>query len=164
MTFVEYVYLLLKWANNDSLTALRTIHLIAERYFFALLVLINAPLGSPWWRYGMTGGGDAAEVRFSRRTMYAPVISLLSKRLALMLFLLLDTTEPSFSQPCPGLLASSSACSCTDERSKAHGEKGLWGRRVSCTKEDLLEPPKASLLPDGTVNLWVVNRQHVYHL
>lgn len=102
----------------------------------------------------MTGGGDAAEVTFSRRTMYAPSfgISLLSGRLVLMLLLLLCTTEPRLSQPCPGLLASFSACSCADERSKAHGAQAV-GRRVSCSKEDLLEPPEASLLPDGTVNL-----------
>ncbi|XP_056890175.1 adhesion G protein-coupled receptor A2 isoform X3 [Takifugu flavidus] len=102
----------------------------------------------------MTGGGDAAEVRFSRRTMYGPGFSfcLLSERLVLMLLLLLCATEPRLSQPCPGFLASSSACSCTDELSKAHGIQAV-GRRVSCSKEDLLEPPEASLLPDGTVNL-----------
>lgn len=85
--------------------------------------------------------------------MYAPGfgISGLSGRLVLMLLLLLCTTEPRLSQPCPGLLASS-ACSCTDERSKAHGVQAV-GRRVSCSKEDLLEPPEASLLPDRTVNL-----------
>lgn len=100
----------------------------------------------------MTGGVDVAEVTF--RTMYAPGfgIFLLSGRPVLMLLLLLCTTEPRLSQPCPGLLASSSACSCTDERSKAHGAQAV-GRRVSCSKEDLLEPPEASLLPDGTVSL-----------
>lgn len=86
--------------------------------------------------------------------MYGPGFSLclLSERLVLMLLLLLCATEPRLSQPCPGFLASSSACSCTDELSKAHGIQAV-GRRVSCSKEDLLEPPEASLLPDGTVNL-----------
>lgn len=68
-----------------------------------------------------------------------------------MLLLLLCATEPRLSQPCPGFLASG-ACSCTDELFKAHGIQAV-GRRVSCSKEDLLEPPEASLLPDGTVNL-----------
>lgn len=102
----------------------------------------------------MTGGGDAAEVSFGPRTMYAPGsgTSLPWVRLVLMLLLLMCATEPRVSEPCPGLLASSSACSCTDERSKAHGVQAV-GRRVSCSKEDLVEPPEASLLPDGTVNL-----------
>lgn len=101
----------------------------------------------------MTGGGGAAEVRSSRRTMFAPGVGipLLPGRLVLML-LLLSASEPRFSQACPGLLASTSGCSCTDERSKAHSVQTV-GRRVSCSKEELSEPPDASLLPNRTVTL-----------
>lgn len=101
----------------------------------------------------MTGGGGAAEVRSSRRTMFAPGVGipLLPGRLVLML-LLLCATEPRLSQACPGLLASTSGCSCTDERSKAHGVQAV-GRRVSCSKEELTELPDASLLPNRTVTL-----------
>lgn len=101
----------------------------------------------------MTGGGGAAEVRSSRRTMFAPGVGipLLPGRLVLML-LLLCATEPRLSQACPGLLASTSGCSCTDDRSKAHGVQAV-GRRVSCSKEELTEPPDASLLPNRTVTL-----------
>lgn len=101
----------------------------------------------------MTGGGGAAEVRSSRRTMFAPGVGipLLPGRLVLML-LLLCASEPRLSQACPGLLASTSGCSCTDERSKAPGVQAV-GRRVSCSKEELTEPPDASLLPNRTAIL-----------
>uniref|UniRef100_A0A3Q1CM00 G-protein coupled receptors family 2 profile 2 domain-containing protein n=1 Tax=Amphiprion ocellaris TaxID=80972 RepID=A0A3Q1CM00_AMPOC len=78
-------------------------------------------------------------------------IPLLPGRLVLML-LLLCATEPRLSQACPGLLASTSGCSCTDDRSKAHGVQAV-GRRVSCSKEELTELPDASLLPNRTVTL-----------
>ncbi|XP_053275814.1 adhesion G protein-coupled receptor A2 [Pleuronectes platessa] len=102
----------------------------------------------------MTGGGGAAEVRSSRRTMFAPGVGipLLPGRVVLMLLLLLTASGPRLSQACPGLLASTSGCSCTDERSKAHGAQAL-GRRVSCTKEELTEPPDPSLMPNRTVTL-----------
>ncbi|XP_076010404.1 adhesion G protein-coupled receptor A2 [Genypterus blacodes] len=101
----------------------------------------------------MTGGGGAAEVRSSRRTMFAPGVGipLLLGRLVLML-LLLSASEPRLSQACPGLLAATSGCSCTDERAKAHGVQAA-GKRVSCSKEELPEPPDASLLPNRTVTL-----------
>uniref|UniRef100_A0A4W6G7X6 Adhesion G protein-coupled receptor A2 n=1 Tax=Lates calcarifer TaxID=8187 RepID=A0A4W6G7X6_LATCA len=101
----------------------------------------------------MTGGGGAAEVRSSRRTMFAPGVGIppLPGRLVLML-LLLSASEPRLSRACPGLLASTSGCSCTDERSKAHGVQAL-GRRVSCSKEELTEPPDPSLFPNRTVTL-----------
>ncbi|KAF3695965.1 Adhesion G protein-coupled receptor A2 [Channa argus] len=101
----------------------------------------------------MTGGGGAAEVTTSRRTMFAPGVGIppLPGRLVLML-LLLSASEPTFSQACPGLLASSSGCSCKDERSKAHGVQPV-GKRVSCSKEELTEPPDVSLLPNRTVTL-----------
>ena len=85
--------------------------------------------------------------------MFAPGvgISLLRVRLVLML-LLLSASEPRPSQACPRLLASTSGCSCTDERSKAHGVPAP-GRRVSCSKEELTEPPDPSLLPNRTVTL-----------
>ncbi|XP_029916814.1 adhesion G protein-coupled receptor A2 isoform X1 [Myripristis murdjan] len=101
----------------------------------------------------MTGGGGAAEVRSSRRTMFAPGVGtpLLPGRLVLMLFLLC-ASEPRLAQACPGLLASSSGCSCADERPKAHSSPAV-GKRVSCSKEELSEPPDASLLPNRTVTL-----------
>ncbi|XP_068594413.1 adhesion G protein-coupled receptor A2 [Brachionichthys hirsutus] len=101
----------------------------------------------------MTGGGGAAEMRPSRGTMFAPGVGapLPPGSLVLML-LLLSASEPRLSRACPGLLASSSGCSCTDERSKAHGVQAV-GRRVSCSKEELTEPPGASLLPNRTVTL-----------
>ncbi|XP_068167414.1 LOW QUALITY PROTEIN: adhesion G protein-coupled receptor A2 [Antennarius striatus] len=101
----------------------------------------------------MTGGGGAAEVRSSRRTMFAPGVGtpLPPGGLVLML-LLLSASEPRLSQACPGLLASTSGCSCTDERSKAHGVQAV-GRRVSCSKEELTEPPDPNLLPNRTVTL-----------
>lgn len=102
----------------------------------------------------MTGGGGAAEVRSSRRTMCAPGagIPLLPGRLVLML-LLLSASEPRVSQACPGLLASTGGCSCTDERSKAPDVQALGRVRVSCSKEELPEPPDPSLLPNRTVTL-----------
>ena len=101
----------------------------------------------------MTGGGGAAEVRTSRRTMFAPGVGipLLPGRLVLML-LLLCASEPRLSRACSGLLASTSGCSCTDDRPKAHGVQAV-GRRVSCNKGELSEPPDASLLPNRTVTL-----------
>ncbi|XP_034546907.1 adhesion G protein-coupled receptor A2 [Notolabrus celidotus] len=103
----------------------------------------------------MTGGGGAAEVSSSRRTMFAPGVGIppLPGRLVLML-LLLCASKPRLSTACPGLLASTSGCSCTDERGKMHGVQGqAAGRRVSCTKEELSEPPDGSLLPNRTVTL-----------
>lgn len=98
----------------------------------------------------MTGGGGAAEVRSSRRTMFAPGVGipLLPGRLVLMLLLL----SYEFSHACPGLLASTSGCSCTDDRSKAHGVQPV-GKKVSCSKEELTELPDVSLLPNRTVTL-----------
>lgn len=127
-------------------------HSLKTRKIFLFLLSLHS-LEASWWRYGMTGGGGAAEVRPSRRTMFAPGlgISLLPGRLVLML-LLLSASEPTFSQACPGLLASTSGCSCKDERSKAHGVQAV-GRRVSCSKKELTEPPDASLLPNRTVTL-----------
>uniref|UniRef100_A0AAQ4NX21 Adhesion G protein-coupled receptor A2 n=1 Tax=Gasterosteus aculeatus aculeatus TaxID=481459 RepID=A0AAQ4NX21_GASAC len=86
-------------------------------------------------------------------TMFTPGVGipLLPGRLVLML-LLLSASEPRLSQACTGLLASTSGCSCTDERSKAHGVQA-FGRRVSCSKEELSEPPDAALLPNRTVTL-----------
>uniref|UniRef100_A0A3Q3IIE6 G-protein coupled receptors family 2 profile 2 domain-containing protein n=1 Tax=Monopterus albus TaxID=43700 RepID=A0A3Q3IIE6_MONAL len=78
-------------------------------------------------------------------------IPLLPGRLVLML-LLLSASEPRLSQACPGLLASTSGCSCKDERSKMHGVQTV-GKRVSCSKGELTEPPEASLLPNRTVTL-----------
>uniref|UniRef100_A0A3B4XI81 Adhesion G protein-coupled receptor A2 n=1 Tax=Seriola lalandi dorsalis TaxID=1841481 RepID=A0A3B4XI81_SERLL len=71
--------------------------------------------------------------------MFAPGVGipLLPGRLVLML-LLLSASEPRLSQACPGLLASTSGCSCTDERAKT---QGVQGKRVSCSKEELSEPP-----------------------
>ncbi|XP_041856309.1 adhesion G protein-coupled receptor A2 [Melanotaenia boesemani] len=101
----------------------------------------------------MTGGGGAAEVRSRRRTMFAPGIGipLLPGHLVLML-LLLSASELRLSQACPGLLASTSGCSCTEERSKAHGVQAV-GRRVSCSKAELVDLPDAGLLPNRTVTL-----------
>ncbi|XP_034025827.1 adhesion G protein-coupled receptor A2 isoform X4 [Thalassophryne amazonica] len=101
----------------------------------------------------MTGGGGAAEVTSSRKTMCAPGVGipLLPGRVVLML-LLLCASEPRLSRACPGLLASTSGCSCTDERSKAHSVQAA-GKRVSCSKAELSEPPDVSLLPNRTVTL-----------
>ncbi|XP_054628443.1 adhesion G protein-coupled receptor A2 [Dunckerocampus dactyliophorus] len=71
-----------------------------------------------------------------------------SRVVVLMLLLLLVASGPRPSQACRGLLG----CSCTEERSKAHGAQVL-GWRVSCSKEELTEPPDASLLPNRTVTL-----------
>ncbi|XP_028312511.1 adhesion G protein-coupled receptor A2 [Gouania willdenowi] len=73
-------------------------------------------------------------------------------RVVLMLMMLLLASELRLSQTCPGLLTSTSGCSCTDERSKGHGVQTV-GRRVSCNKEELTEVPDASLLPNRTVTL-----------
>lgn len=102
----------------------------------------------------MTGGGGAAEVRSSRRTMFAPGVGipLLPGRLVLML-LLLSAAGPTLSGDCPGLLASTSGCSCTDERPKAHAGVQAVGKRVSCSKAELTEPPDSGLLPNRTVTL-----------
>lgn len=94
----------------------------------------------------MTGGGGAAEVRPRRRgTMVAPGVGilLLPGRLVLML-LLLSASEPS--QIC------NSGCSCKDEKIKAHSVQNE-GKKVNCSKEELLELPDASLLPSNTVSL-----------
>ncbi|KAF7199982.1 adhesion G protein-coupled receptor A2 isoform X1 [Nothobranchius furzeri] len=99
----------------------------------------------------MTGGGGAAEVRTRRRTMFAFGIPWLPGRLVLML-LLLSASETRLSQACPGLLAATSGCSCSEERSKAHGVQPM-GKRVSCSKEELVELPDGSLFPNRTVTL-----------
>ncbi|KAM9394516.1 adhesion G protein-coupled receptor A2 [Pholidichthys leucotaenia] len=101
----------------------------------------------------MTGGGGAAEVRSSPRTMFAPGVGIppLQGSLVLML-LLLSASEPRLSQACPGLLTSASGCSCADERSKAHGVQAV-GKRVSCSKEELLQVPDTGLFPNRTVTL-----------
>lgn len=93
-------------------------------------------------------------MRSGRKTMFAPGVGipLLPGRLVLMLLLLSASAKPRLSQACPGLLASTSGCSCTDERTKAHSVQAV-GRRVSCSKEELSEPPEASLLPNRTVIL-----------
>lgn len=97
----------------------------------------------------MTGGWGAAEVRSSRRTMFAPGVGipLLPGRLVLMLLLL-----PRLSQACPGLLASTSGCSCAEERPKLHSVQAV-GIRVSCSKGELTELPDPGLLPNRTVTL-----------
>ncbi|XP_072288688.1 adhesion G protein-coupled receptor A2 [Eucyclogobius newberryi] len=96
----------------------------------------------------MTGGGGAAEVSSSPRTMCG-----IPARLVLMLLLYALPLELGRSQGvCPGPIASTGGCSCTDERSKGHGVQVL-GRRVSCSKEELSEPPEPSLLPNRTVTL-----------
>uniref|UniRef100_A0A669BK83 Adhesion G protein-coupled receptor A2 n=1 Tax=Oreochromis niloticus TaxID=8128 RepID=A0A669BK83_ORENI len=94
----------------------------------------------------MTGGWGAAEVRSSRRTMFAPGVGipLLPGRLVLMLLLL-----PRLSQACPGLLASTSGCSCAEERPKLHSVQAV-GIRVSCSKGELTELPDPGLLPNRT--------------
>uniref|UniRef100_A0A8C6KWR8 Adhesion G protein-coupled receptor A2 n=1 Tax=Nothobranchius furzeri TaxID=105023 RepID=A0A8C6KWR8_NOTFU len=97
----------------------------------------------------MTGGGGAAEVRTRRRTMFAFGIPWLPGRLVLML-LLLSASETRLSQACPGLLAATSGCSCSEERSKAHGVQPM-GKRVSCSKEELVELPDGSLFPNRTL-------------
>ncbi|XP_043967173.1 adhesion G protein-coupled receptor A2 [Gambusia affinis] len=101
----------------------------------------------------MTGGGGAAEVRSRRRTMVAPAagIPLLPGRLVLML-LLLSASGAGLVQVCPGPLASTSGCSCAEDRPKAHGAQSV-GRRVSCSKEELVELPDFSLFPNRTVTL-----------
>uniref|UniRef100_A0A3B5QC34 Adhesion G protein-coupled receptor A2 n=1 Tax=Xiphophorus maculatus TaxID=8083 RepID=A0A3B5QC34_XIPMA len=101
----------------------------------------------------MTGGGGAAEVRSRRRTMVAPAagIPLLPGRLVLML-LLLSASGAGLVQVCPGPLASTSGCSCTEDRPKAHSPQSV-GRRVSCSKEELVELPDFSLFPNRTVTL-----------
>lgn len=96
----------------------------------------------------MTGGGGAAEVTSSPRTMCG-----IPARLVLMLLLFVFPLEPGLAQVvCPGPIASTGGCSCTDERSKSHGVQAV-GRRVSCSKEDLSDPPDPSLLPNKTVTL-----------
>ncbi|XP_077600464.1 adhesion G protein-coupled receptor A2-like [Stigmatopora nigra] len=90
------------------------------------------------------------ELRSSPRTMSAPGFGIptLPARLVLMLLFLLTASGPRPSRACRGLLG----CSCTEERSKTHGAQPL-GRRVSCGKEELSEPPDVSLLPNRTVTL-----------
>ncbi|MEQ2208315.1 hypothetical protein XENOCAPTIV_022491 [Xenoophorus captivus] len=85
--------------------------------------------------------------------MVTPVagIPLLPGRLVLML-LLLSASGAGLVQVCPGPLASTSGCSCAVDRPKAHGAQSV-GRRVSCSKEELLELPDFSLFPNRTVTL-----------
>lgn len=92
-------------------------------------------------------------MRSGRGTMFAPGVGIPPPpgRLVLML-LLLSASEPGLSRACPGLLAATGGCSCADERSKAHGVQAV-GRRVSCSKEELSEPPEAGLLPNRTATL-----------
>lgn len=102
----------------------------------------------------MTGGGGAAEVTSSRRTMVAPGVGIpLLPGLLVLMLLLLSQAGPATSGACPGLLASTGGCSCADERPKAHGVAQALGRRVTCSKEELTEPPDGSLLPNRTVTL-----------
>lgn len=86
--------------------------------------------------------------------MFAPGVGIppLPARLVLMLLLLAET-GPAASGACPGLLASTGGCSCADERSKAHSGAQVLGRRVTCSKDELTEPPDGSLLPNRTVTL-----------
>lgn len=91
----------------------------------------------------MTGGGGAAEVTSSPRTMFGG-IPVLPGRLVLMLLLLLSASQPRLCQACPGLLASTGGCSCGIQAA---------GKRVSCSGEELTEPPDASLMPNRTVTL-----------
>lgn len=96
----------------------------------------------------MTGGGGAAEVSSCPRTMCG-----IPARLVLMLLLFALPLELGRSQfICPGPIAFTGGCSCMDERSKGHGVQAA-GRRVSCSKEELSEPPDPSLLPNKTVTL-----------
>lgn len=96
----------------------------------------------------MTGGGGAAEVSSSPRTMCG-----IPARLVLMLLFFALPLELGRSQfICPGPIASTGGCSCSDERSKSHGVQAA-GRRVSCSKEELSEPPDPSLLPNRTITL-----------
>uniref|UniRef100_A0A3P9IHJ8 Adhesion G protein-coupled receptor A2 n=1 Tax=Oryzias latipes TaxID=8090 RepID=A0A3P9IHJ8_ORYLA len=99
----------------------------------------------------MTGGGGAAEVRPRRGTMVAPGVGilLLPGRLVLML-LLLSASEPS--QIC------NSGCSCKDEKIKPHSVQNE-GKKVNCSKEELLELPAASLFPSNTVSLILSNNK-----
>lgn len=85
--------------------------------------------------------------------MFAPDVGipLPPGRLVLML-LLLSASQTTPSRGCPGLLASTSGCSCSEERSKAHGVQ-VVGKRISCSKEELLELPDVSLFPNRTVTL-----------
>uniref|UniRef100_A0A669D419 Adhesion G protein-coupled receptor A2 n=1 Tax=Oreochromis niloticus TaxID=8128 RepID=A0A669D419_ORENI len=78
--------------------------------------------------------------------MFAPGVGipLLPGRLVLMLLLL-----PRLSQACPGLLASTSGCSCAEERPKLHSVQAV-GIRVSCSKGELTELPDPGLLPNRT--------------
>ncbi|XP_066570553.1 adhesion G protein-coupled receptor A2 [Amia ocellicauda] len=70
---------------------------------------------------------------------------------ALMLLLVLSAA-PGYhlAKACPGLI--SSGCSCTDDRSRTHTSTALR-KKVSCSGEELSDPPHASLLPNRTVTL-----------
>lgn len=92
-------------------------------------------------------------MRSSPRTMLAPGVGIpLLPGLVVLMLLLLSASEPRLSQACRGLLASTSGCSCSDERPKAHSVQAA-GIRVSCSKEELSQAPDASLLPNRTVTL-----------
>lgn len=102
----------------------------------------------------MTGGGGAAEVTSSPRTMLPAGVGIpLPPGLLVLMLLLLSRAGPATSGACPGLLASTGGCSCADERPKAHGVAQVQGKRVTCSKEELTEPPDGSLLPNRTLNL-----------
>ncbi|XP_054905033.1 adhesion G protein-coupled receptor A2 [Poeciliopsis prolifica] len=85
--------------------------------------------------------------------MAAPAagIPLLPGRLVLML-LLLSACGAGLVQVCPGPLASTGGCSCAEDRPKAHSAQSV-GRRVSCSKEELVELPDFGLFPNRTVTL-----------
>uniref|UniRef100_A0A8C6WFB7 Adhesion G protein-coupled receptor A2 n=1 Tax=Neogobius melanostomus TaxID=47308 RepID=A0A8C6WFB7_9GOBI len=70
----------------------------------------------------------------------------------MLLFFALPLKLARSQSVCPGPIASTGGCSCTDDRSKGHGVQAV-GRRVSCSKEELSEPPDPSLLPNRTVTL-----------
>uniref|UniRef100_A0A8C6S8K3 Adhesion G protein-coupled receptor A2 n=1 Tax=Neogobius melanostomus TaxID=47308 RepID=A0A8C6S8K3_9GOBI len=98
----------------------------------------------------MTGGGGAAEVSSSPRTMCGIPARLVV--VLMLLFFALPLKLARSQSVCPGPIASTGGCSCTDDRSKGHGVQAV-GRRVSCSKEELSEPPDPSLLPNRTVTL-----------
>ncbi|KAJ8378059.1 hypothetical protein AAFF_G00248540 [Aldrovandia affinis] len=74
----------------------------------------------------------------------------------LLLLCFLAATESRLVQACPGL--TTSGCSCTDERTKAHAASSVR-KRVSCSGEELAETPQASLLPNRTVTLILSNNR-----
>ncbi|XP_048853938.1 adhesion G protein-coupled receptor A2 [Brienomyrus brachyistius] len=74
----------------------------------------------------------------------------------LLLLVCWTAFEAKLAHACPRLIIS--GCSCTDERSKAHGTPAVR-KRVSCSGEELSETPQVSLLPDRTVTLILSNNR-----